>query len=125
MARGVKALSKKKAAAKLPKVASGELVTLLDFVRYAVSRFSEAELTFAHGTTDPVAEAAFLVCEALTDIRPDRPFYPARGIKGMTRASHAFALGLGGAAGLARLCDRANAEGESALWRQADSVRHL
>ncbi len=52
----------------------------------------------------------FLVCEALTDIRPDRPFYPARGIKGMTRASHALALGLGGAAGLSRLCDRATAE---------------
>jgi ribosomal protein L3 glutamine methyltransferase len=41
------------------------LLTLLDFVRYAVSRFTEAELVFAHGTTDPVAEAAFLVCEAL------------------------------------------------------------
>jgi hypothetical protein len=52
----------------------------------------------------------FLVCEALTDIRPDRPFYPARGIKGMTRASHALALGLGGAAGLSRACDRATAE---------------
>src|SRR5581483_8602882 len=52
----------------------------------------------------------FLVCEALTDIRPDRPFYPARGIKGMTRASHALALGLGGASGLSRLCDRATAE---------------
>jgi hypothetical protein len=52
----------------------------------------------------------FLVCEALTDIRPDRPFYPARGIKGMTRVSHALALGLGGAAGLSRLCDRATAE---------------
>jgi len=38
---------------------------LLDFVRYAVSRFVEAELAFAHGTTDPVAEAAFLICEAL------------------------------------------------------------
>ncbi|HEX3995918.1 MAG TPA: hypothetical protein VHX39_32515 [Acetobacteraceae bacterium] len=52
----------------------------------------------------------FLVCEALSDIRPDRPFYPARGIKGMTRASHALALGLGGASGLSRLCDRATAE---------------
>jgi hypothetical protein len=52
----------------------------------------------------------FLVCEALTDIRQDRPFYPARGIKGMTRASHALALGLGGAAGLSRACDRATAE---------------
>src|ERR1700731_4257575 len=55
----------KPAAVKLPKVASSELVTLLDFVRYAVSRFNEAKLAFAHGTTDPVAEAAFLVCEAL------------------------------------------------------------
>jgi hypothetical protein len=52
----------------------------------------------------------FLVCEALTDIRPDRPFYPARGVKGMTRASHALALGLGGASGLSRLCDRATPE---------------
>ncbi|MCK1421138.1 50S ribosomal protein L3 N(5)-glutamine methyltransferase [Bradyrhizobium sp. 180] len=49
----------------LAKVAPGELVTLLDLVRYAVSRFVEAELAFAHGTTDPVAEAAFLVSEAL------------------------------------------------------------
>ena len=71
MAKGVKPLSRKKAAAKLPKLASGELKTLLDFVRYAVSRFAEAELTFAHGTTDPVAEAAFLVCEAL-HLHPDQ-----------------------------------------------------
>jgi ribosomal protein L3 glutamine methyltransferase len=55
----------------LPKVATGELETLLDFVRYAVSRFTEAKLTFAHGTTDPVADAAFLVCEAL-HLHPDR-----------------------------------------------------
>ena len=52
-------------APKLAKVGRGELLTLLDFVRYAVSRFVEARLAFAHGTTDPVAEAAFLVCEAL------------------------------------------------------------
>src|SRR5438270_3170850 len=57
--------------AKFPKVASGELLTLLDFVRYAVSRFVEAKLVFAHGTTDPVAEAAFLVCEAL-HLHPDQ-----------------------------------------------------
>jgi ribosomal protein L3 glutamine methyltransferase len=56
---------------KLPKVSAGELLTLLDFVRYAVSRFTEAELVFAHGTTDPVAEAAFLVCEAL-HLHPDQ-----------------------------------------------------
>jgi len=53
------------------KVSAGELVTLLDFVRYAVSRFVEAKLAFAHGTTDPVAEAAFLVCEAL-HLHPDQ-----------------------------------------------------
>jgi len=56
---------------KLPKVGAGELLTLLDFVRYAVSRFVEAKLTFAHGTTDPTAEAAFLVCEAL-NLHPDQ-----------------------------------------------------
>ncbi len=52
----------------------------------------------------------FRVCDTLTDIRADRPFYPARGIKGMTRASHAAALGLGGASGLSRACDQATAE---------------
>src|ERR1700742_2462435 len=61
----------KKAAVQFPKVARGELLTLLDFVRYAVSRFNEAKLAFAHGTTDPVAEAAFLVCEAL-HLHPDQ-----------------------------------------------------
>jgi ribosomal protein L3 glutamine methyltransferase len=58
-------------ASKFPKVASGELLTLLDFVRYAVSRFVEAKLVFAHGTTDPVVEAAFLVCETL-NLHPDQ-----------------------------------------------------
>jgi hypothetical protein len=46
----------------------------------------------------------------LADLRHDRPFYPARGLKGMTRASHAAALGLGGASGLSRACDRATME---------------
>ena len=58
-------------AAKAPKVGTGELQTLLDFVRYAVSRFAETRITFAHGTTDPVAEAAFLVCETL-HLHPDQ-----------------------------------------------------
>src|SRR6516225_8271699 len=61
----------KKPAARFPMVATGELLTLLDFVRFAVSRFVEAGLAFAHGTTDPVAEAAFLVCEAL-HLHPDQ-----------------------------------------------------
>src|ERR1700676_449067 len=60
-----------RAVSKIPKVASGELRTLLDFVRYSVSRFIETKLVFAHGTTDPVAEAAFLVCEIL-HLHPDQ-----------------------------------------------------
>jgi ribosomal protein L3 glutamine methyltransferase len=64
MARPTKT-AKRRAAPKPAKIAPGELLTLLDFVRYGVSRFVEARLAFAHGTTDPVAEAAFLVCEAL------------------------------------------------------------
>jgi ribosomal protein L3 glutamine methyltransferase len=54
-----------------PKVAPGELLTLFDFVRYAVSRFVAAKLAFAHGTTDPIAEAAFIVCEVL-HLHPDQ-----------------------------------------------------
>jgi len=66
MAKRSKAVAKRgRTAPKPPKVAPGELLTLFDFVRYAVSRFTEAKLVFAHGTTDPVAEAAFLVCETL------------------------------------------------------------
>ena len=72
MARRAKQAAKRgHAASKSAKVASGELLTLLDFVRYAVSRFIEAGLVFAHGTTDPVAEAAFLVCETL-HLHPDQ-----------------------------------------------------
>jgi ribosomal protein L3 glutamine methyltransferase len=69
MAKRGKAPAKRRPAT--AKVGAGELRTLLDFVRYAVSRFIEAKLVFAHGTTDPVAEAAFLVCEAL-HLHPDQ-----------------------------------------------------
>jgi ribosomal protein L3 glutamine methyltransferase len=71
MAKPAKPAATRSAISKFSKVSSGELVTLLDFVRYAVSRFVEAELVFAHGTTDPVAEAAFLVCEIL-HLHPDQ-----------------------------------------------------
>ena len=71
MAKRAKPPAKRRRAATLPKVPAGELVSLLDFVRYAVSRFLEAGLIFAHGTTDPVAEAAFLVCETL-HLHPDQ-----------------------------------------------------
>ncbi|MBX9752308.1 MAG: DUF429 domain-containing protein [Roseococcus sp.] len=49
----------------------------------------------------------FTVNEALTTIGLEAPFYPQRGVKGMTRASHAAALGLPGAEALHRWCDRA------------------
>lgn len=71
MAKASKRPARGRAAPKPAKVAAGELVTLLDFVRYGVSRFVAAKLAFAHGTTDPVAEAAFLVCEAL-HLHPDQ-----------------------------------------------------
>ena len=72
MAKRTKPAAKRSApAVKFPKVGTGELLTLLDFVRFAVSRFIEAKLVFAHGTTDPTAEAAFLVCEAL-HLHPDQ-----------------------------------------------------
>src|SRR3954447_16820451 len=72
MAKRAKPAAKRTApAAKFPKVGANELLTLLDFVRFAVSRFIKAKLVFAHGTTDPLAEAAFLVCEAL-HLHPDQ-----------------------------------------------------
>jgi ribosomal protein L3 glutamine methyltransferase len=71
MAKRAKPTTRRRAARRFPKTAPGELLTLLDFVRYAASRFVEAELAFAHGTTDPVAEAAFLVCETL-HLHPDQ-----------------------------------------------------
>jgi hypothetical protein len=49
----------------------------------------------------------FRVCSTLDEIRRERPFYPQRGVSGMTRASHAAALGFGSAAALSRACDRA------------------
>ena len=72
MAKRAKPAAKRgRSLTKAPKLGAGELRTLLDFVRYAVSRFAEAKLVFAHGTTDPVAEAAFLACETL-HLHPDQ-----------------------------------------------------
>lgn len=61
----------------------------------------------------------FAVNAGLDTVSRDRPFYPARGIKGMTRAAHAAALGMDGPPGLSRLCDRATAErpaGAPVFW---------
>jgi len=61
----------------------------------------------------------FSVAATLAEVSRERPFYPARGVKGMTRLAHAQALGLGDARGLSRLCDRATAErpaGAPVFW---------
>ena len=61
----------------------------------------------------------FTVSPSLETVSPARPFYPVRGIKGMTRLAHAAALGLADASGLSRLCDRATAErpaGAPVFW---------
>jgi len=50
--------------------AKRKLVTIAGVVRDVAKRLQAAKLTFAHGTTDPVAEAAFIVCEVL-GLRPD------------------------------------------------------
>jgi hypothetical protein len=52
----------------------------------------------------------FDVAATLADVSAARPFYPARGRAGMTRLSHAQALGLADAAALCRVCDGATAQ---------------
>ena len=44
---------------------TGDLVTICDFMRYAVTRFGESELAFGHGTSSAFDEAAFLILETL------------------------------------------------------------
>jgi ribosomal protein L3 glutamine methyltransferase len=41
------------------------LQTVRDWLRFAVSRFSEAQLTYGHGTERAIDEAAFLILETL------------------------------------------------------------
>jgi hypothetical protein len=47
----------------------------------------------------------FAVAATLAEVSPYRPFYPARGLRGMTRAAHAAALGLPDTSCLGRRCD--------------------
>jgi ribosomal protein L3 glutamine methyltransferase len=56
-----------------------ELETLRDWLRYAVSRFSEAKLSFGHGSVDAYDEAAYLLLHTL-HLPLDRldPFLDAR-----------------------------------------------
>jgi hypothetical protein len=74
----------------------------------AFAALHAAEADFPAFLRGLAARPGFLsVCATLGEIGGGRPFYPARGVRGMTRLSHALALGLGGAADLSRRCDRA------------------
>lgn len=58
---------------------TAELITLRDYWRYAISRFNAAGLSYGHGTTTAVDDAAFLVLDSL-DLPIDTldPFLDAR-----------------------------------------------
>jgi ribosomal protein L3 glutamine methyltransferase len=59
--------------------AAGDLHTLRDFLRYAISRFEAAELSYGHGTTNATDEAAYLILEKLRlPIDQLDPFLDAR-----------------------------------------------
>src|SRR5690242_20308440 len=60
-------------------VLAQELETVRDWLRYAVSRFTEAGLFFGHGTTNAYDEAAYLILHTL-HLPLDRlePFLEAR-----------------------------------------------
>lgn len=84
---------------------------------YAAGRGEDGFVDFLRGLAG--RPGFFAVAERLDQVSRDRPFYPARGVKGMTRAAHAAALGLGEARALSRLCDRATAErpaGAPVFW---------
>jgi len=46
-------------------------MTVAELIRAAAKRLIKAKVVFAHGTTDPIAEAAFIVAETLK-VHPDR-----------------------------------------------------
>ena len=50
---------------KKPTAAPPELLTIRDWLRYAVSRFNAANLSYGHGTTRALDDAAFLILATL------------------------------------------------------------
>ena len=68
-----------------------ELATIIDFIRYAASRFSAAGLTFGHSHDNPIDEATHLVLAAV-HLPPDIP--PAYGAGRLTRDERGNLLAL-------------------------------
>lgn len=84
---------------------------------FAVGRAEDGFVAFLRGLAR--RPGFFAVAERLDQVSRERPFYPARGVRGMTRAAHAAALGLGDARALSRWCDRATTErpaGAPVFW---------
>ena len=100
--------------ARLRQAAEGGAVALGVDLPLGLPRAYAAQLPardFLHFlTTTATRPDFFRVCASLTEVGLGRPFYPARGVAGMTRAAHAEALGLECAAALSRACDRATSE---------------
>lgn len=68
-----------------------DLISVRDLLRFAVSRFSAARLTYGHGTSTALDEAAFLLLEALKlPIDDINPWLDAR----LTRAERERLIGL-------------------------------
>jgi ribosomal protein L3 glutamine methyltransferase len=68
-----------------------ELITVRDLLRFAVSRFNAAKLSYGHGTTSALDEAAFMLLEALRlPVDDINPWLEAR----LTRAERERLLGL-------------------------------
>ncbi|HET8764780.1 MAG TPA: 50S ribosomal protein L3 N(5)-glutamine methyltransferase [Rhodanobacter sp.] len=68
-----------------------ELATIIDFIRYAASRFSAAGLTFGHSHDNAIDEASHLVLSTL-HLPPDLP--PAYGSARLTADEQAQVLAL-------------------------------
>lgn len=58
---------------------AAELITVCDFVRYAVSCFTDSQLSYGHGTDNALDEAVFMVLESLRlPIDSIDPYWNAR-----------------------------------------------
>jgi ribosomal protein L3 glutamine methyltransferase len=74
-----------------PFAVTAELATVIDFIRYAASRFAAAGLTFGHSHDNAIDEATHLVLATL-HLPPDLP--PAYGAGRLTAAERARVLAL-------------------------------